>query len=121
MREPVLVEGPYFTPGHCMICGGNQGKMIDTCVDIPGDGRMYLCLKTCVPLIAKACRWLTPEQGDALLERLGEATTEMTEAKAELERERENRVVSLDDALRMIREAQPVTVGAPADTETEDY
>jgi hypothetical protein len=34
-----------------MICGGSYGSMIDTCVDIPGDGRMYICTHVCLPII----------------------------------------------------------------------
>jgi hypothetical protein len=51
MREPTLVPAAIFSPGSCMICGGNYGAMIDTCVDIPGDGRMYICTHVCLPLI----------------------------------------------------------------------
>jgi hypothetical protein len=35
-----------------MICGGNEGAMVDTGVDIPGDGRMYICTRWCAPRIA---------------------------------------------------------------------
>lgn len=52
MREITLLPGALFAPGHCMICGGSEGPMIDTCVDIPGDGRMYICVRLCAPLIA---------------------------------------------------------------------
>ena len=48
MRELTIVPGPVFAPGCCMVCGGNQGPMLDTGVDIPGDGRMYLCVRTCL-------------------------------------------------------------------------
>jgi hypothetical protein len=36
-----------------MICGGNEGEMIDTGVVIPGDGRMYICVRFCAPIIAE--------------------------------------------------------------------
>ena len=49
MREIGLVPGPIFAPGSCMICGGSYGEMIDTRVDIPGDGRMYICTHVCFP------------------------------------------------------------------------
>lgn len=51
MREPTLVPSAIFSPGGCMICGGSYGAMIDTRVDIPGDGRMYICTHVCLPLI----------------------------------------------------------------------
>jgi hypothetical protein len=34
-----------------MICGGAEGEMVDTGVDIPGDGRMYICVRWCAPRI----------------------------------------------------------------------
>jgi hypothetical protein len=49
MRELGLVPAPIFAPGCCFICGGNYGPMIDTRVDIPGDGRMYICTHVCFP------------------------------------------------------------------------
>src|SRR5262245_52876331 len=52
MRRPSLVPNAMFAPGMCMVCGGNEGEMIDTGVDIPGDGRMYLCVRYCAPYIA---------------------------------------------------------------------
>jgi len=51
MREPALVPSPIFAPGCCMICGGSYGAMIDTRVDIPGDGRMYICTHVCFPMM----------------------------------------------------------------------
>lgn len=42
-----------FAPGHCMICGGAEGEMIDTHVDF-GGYRHYICVRLCAPLIAKA-------------------------------------------------------------------
>ena len=52
MQRPSLVPSAIFAPGTCMICGGNEGQMVDTGVDIPGDGRMYLCVRYCAPFIA---------------------------------------------------------------------
>ena len=52
MRDLTIVPGPVFAPGCCMVCGGNQGPMLDTGVDIPGDGRMYLCVRTCLRIAA---------------------------------------------------------------------
>jgi hypothetical protein len=51
MRKPSLVPAAIYAPGTCMVCGNNYGAMVDTGVDIPGDGRMYLCTRMCVPLI----------------------------------------------------------------------
>jgi|SRR5262245_9236944 len=47
-----LVTHAQWTPGCCMICGRHLGEMIDTGIVIPGDGRMYLCVEHCVPIMA---------------------------------------------------------------------
>jgi hypothetical protein len=62
MRRPSLVPSAIFAPGTCMICGGNEGQMVDTGVDIPGDGRMYLCTRLCVPLIVALVGQAEPER-----------------------------------------------------------
>jgi hypothetical protein len=61
MREPDLVPSAIFAPGHCMVCGGNYGPMIDTRVDIPGDGRMYICTHVCLPMIIRRVHEQIPE------------------------------------------------------------
>jgi hypothetical protein len=62
MRLPSLVPGAIFAPGNCMICGGNEGQMVDTGVDIPGDGRMYICVRWCAPRIAGLLDERAPEE-----------------------------------------------------------
>lgn len=53
MIRPEKVPAAIFTPGHCMICGGHEGEMIDTKVDF-GQYRYYICMRMCVPLILEA-------------------------------------------------------------------
>ena len=61
MLHPNRVPNAMFSPGTCMICGGNEGEMIDTGVDIPADGRMYLCIRYCAPRIAALVERREPE------------------------------------------------------------
>src|SRR2546421_383469 len=42
MREAQLVPAPVFPPGTCFGCGGNEGPMVDTMVDVVGEGRIYV-------------------------------------------------------------------------------
>ena len=46
------VPGALFSPGHCFICGGHEGEMLDTKVDF-GNFRYYICVRMCAPMIAK--------------------------------------------------------------------
>jgi len=84
-----------------MICGGSYGAMIDTRVDIPGDGRMYICTHVCLPMIiglvegvevAQRCAAVTikgtPCQGKALENR------RYCVAHAKLEREAEEETLA---------------------------
>lgn len=55
MRAPQLVEVASLQPGQCFTCGGIAGPLVDTMVDLPIDGRVYICVATClVPMAALA-------------------------------------------------------------------
>jgi hypothetical protein len=79
-----------------MICGGNEGQMVDTGVDIPGDGRMYLCVRYCAPHIADLLQQREPEQRCAAMKANGQPCTakalsghEVCVAHLKVQRERE--------------------------------
>jgi hypothetical protein len=62
MRELRVIPAPIFAPGYCMVCGGIEGPVLDTGVDIPGDGRMYLCVRTCLRIAAAQAGFITPQE-----------------------------------------------------------
>ena len=49
--EPILVEGAIWPPGNCCMCTRNVGEMVDLGVMIPGVGRLYVCVRYCIPKI----------------------------------------------------------------------
>lgn len=47
MLDPILVETAILSPYSCVQCMGSIGPMLDTHIELPGHGRVYLC-KTCL-------------------------------------------------------------------------
>lgn len=80
MLEPRMVEGPVLSPGTCLICGGAAGRMLDTMVSKKPYGRVYVCERICLPLIARAAGYATPEQ----VHRWGVAVNDALVREAEL-------------------------------------
>lgn len=85
MRSPRMVSGPVLSPGKCFICGGGEGAMLDTMVDIVGDGRFYICERICLPQVAAAAGYVSPDEQEvhlAVAERaaLAEQVAELTAA-----------------------------------------
>lgn len=99
MREPGLVEAAEFSPGHCFVCGGNEGPFIDTRVDVLGDGRFYLCVKTCLAMSGRLAGYLPPEDADKLTTRLAVAAEREAELEQELAFERDHKTVSISELL----------------------
>ena len=58
MRDLRIVDYAAFAPGTCMVCGTHEGPFLDTGVDIVGDGRMYLCVRTCLRIAAEKALFL---------------------------------------------------------------
>jgi hypothetical protein len=101
MREPTIVNGPMFSPGFCHVCGRVEGKMVDTGVDVPGDGRTYICVDLCLPLMANRAGFLTPEQANRLGAEVGTLNAQVAELREELEFERDHKLLTVSDALAL--------------------
>jgi hypothetical protein len=101
MREPMIVEGPVFSPGHCHVCGRSGGPMVDTGVDVVGDGRTYICVEMCLPLMAGKAGYLTPAQADRAAKALAEAVETINQLEKDLEYEREHKLLTVSDALAL--------------------
>lgn len=113
--EPQLVPAAHFPPGHCFFCAGVEGPLIDTMVDLVGDGRIYVCVRTCLPLYARLAGWAAPEMVDGLAAAL-RASEGLTEAlQGELERERASKVVSVSDMLRLIERRDAAAIEGETD------
>lgn len=113
MLEPGLVEAAHLSPGQCFICGGNEGPMVDTRVDIAGDGRFYICTRLCLPMIGRCAGYLDPQTAGQIAEASEAVVARVAELEAELEREKASKVVSLDDALAIFEKRLAVAGKAP--------
>jgi hypothetical protein len=109
--EILIVDAAVLPPGMCHVCGRSQGAMVDTGVDVPGDGRTYLCVELCLTLAANQAGFLSPGQGEGLRDRLREASRSILNLEAELRWERENKLMTVSDALKMQSVGAGATMG----------
>jgi hypothetical protein len=79
----------------------DQSGFVDLLVDTPVNGRLYMCA-TCLFQAGRVMGMLNPEQSTKLTERLAAASDRVLELERELEQERGSKLVSLDDARRLI-------------------
>lgn len=92
-----------FTPSQCLACGTHKdpGGFVDLIVDRPPDGRRYLCAN-CVQAAARTLGHVGPEVVAEWKNRIAAATAERDALLAKLDEERENKVVKLNDVLRIV-------------------
>lgn len=64
MQDPELVDTAVLLPGNCYTCRTITGPFIDTRVEIPGDGRVYICVHTCLPTWARLAGFYPPEDAN---------------------------------------------------------
>lgn len=133
-----LVPHPQFTPTACVTCGSNRDPdgFIDLLVDTatmgfderdgapihdpagvkPTIGHLYLCC-TCLFQAANAGGCLTPQKRVEAQEAIATADATIARLQAELEVERSNKVVNLDQLSELIGKqvaAKPVKPKAAA-------
>lgn len=109
MRDAQLIDQPVFDPGKCFNCGTNEGPVIDTMIDIVGDGRIYICTRTCLPQWARIAGYLSPEAADDAATRLADAQEQITALTAEVEFERDHKIVSVTDMVKLVEERTATT------------
>lgn len=114
MREPRMVEAAIRPPGHCFICGGIEGRMVDTMVDVVGDGRFYICERICLPLIARAAGYATPAEVADWYGRIQELNGKADELGRLLEEAEDAKVVPLSEVVAALRKSQAKTAKAEA-------
>lgn len=106
MRAPQLVEVATLSPGQCFTCGTVQGPFVDTMVDLPIDGRVYLCRGTCVTPMAELFG-LGPVA--PLLERVADRDAQLEDALATVAMQRQ-----VIDAFGALKLSGTVTSKKPA-------
>jgi hypothetical protein len=102
LLEPQLVAEPVLFPSRCGICSRHRGAMIDTMIDDPGAGRLYVCVEVCLPFFANLAGYLAPDQAEELRERVAVAAETEVQLRADLEKANDKQLVSLADLERVI-------------------
>ena len=88
------VEHPVFAPSACL-CGSADGPLIDTRMEKPAVGRVYLCHR-CVHTAERALGGFDPRQRAKLEKKLDEALAEITMLRANLIAEQKITVSATD-------------------------
>lgn len=97
------VKSPFFTPTRCATCLSHKDKdgFVDLLVDTPINGRLYMCA-TCLYQAGRKMGMLDPESAERLGMVVQEVSAHAEYLTLELEREKENKVVSLKDARKLL-------------------
>ena len=113
MPEFGWVRAPVFNPTICTTCFTHSHKdgFVDLIAEDSAGRRLYMCA-SCVYTAGQKVGMLSPHQADALRRELAHAHENLLDAQAELEEEKDNRVVSLKDARTLVG-LTTVTVASP--------
>src|SRR4051812_41816794 len=101
MPEMQLVPAPVLAPGRCATRGRHDGAMVDLMIR-PDDPALspYLCV-TCSLEVGRLVGCLDPLQADELRAHYEAVTAEVDRLNDELEFERENKLMTVSDALAL--------------------
>lgn len=114
MKAALLVERPFLFPGRCAFCGRSNGPMIDTQLEDPGLGHVYVCTEVCLPAWAAL---IGLENVAELQARLDEQTGRNAELEQELGESRPIVDAVLDAVRRLddgLADAPDLDVATPA-------
>lgn len=101
MIPPNLLDQPVHLPGTCFFCRSHEGPVVDTQAEVPGEGRVYICTRICLPLFAGTAGYATPETRERLEERLADADLRISALENDLAWERNHKVVAVSDILKL--------------------
>ena len=109
------VQSPVFSPTRCVTCGTTQWKdgFVDTLVHMGGyisyepgaataEGRVYFCAN-CMECGGREVGMVDRRQADDMRQRLADAAAENSELPRQLEHEKNNKYLSLEDARKLLR------------------
>lgn len=101
MPDCTRVDSPAAPPTHCVWCNTHSDRQgfIDTGREIPGYGRIYICVTSCGNSVARAIGWASPEKQAATEETVSELRAELAQTQASLEEEKLNKVVPLAEVV----------------------
>lgn len=103
MPDFAWVQSAIFSPTCCATCMTHRdpGGFVDLLVDTPAAGRLYMCA-TCVERAGREVHMLSRGQADDLTGRLARQQQQIAALQDELEREKENKLVSLADVRTLV-------------------
>ena len=103
MPEFQWVKAPVFNPTTCSTCFTHSDKngFVDLIAEDSAGRRFYMCAN-CVYTAGQKMGMLSPHQGDELRRQLAHAHESILDLQAELEEEKDNKVVSLKDAKTLV-------------------
>lgn len=79
-----MMDAPVLFPGRCMTCGRSKGKMVDTQIDDPAIGNVYVCVDVCVPSFAALAGFVPAEALAEAQEKLAAANEAVVELEGQI-------------------------------------
>lgn len=118
MSEFKLVQHAMFSPTACAACGTHEGPFIDTEIDLPAYGHVYLCASRndtsgCIRQMARLDGMIESVTVIGTIQNLED---DLRVAREEIERERAHKVVPMAEVLTHISRSKR----RPADDESRD-
>ncbi len=97
--EFAWVKAPVFNPTICTTCFTHSHKdgFVDLIAEDSAGRRLYMCA-SCVYTAGQKVGMLSPHQGDELRRQLAHSHEDVLDLQAQLNEEKDNRVISLKDA-----------------------
>jgi len=107
MSEFRIVPHAVYSPTRCLTCGDHTGPFVDTHVEWPGWGHVYLCCPHegrpgCIGQIARLCGWSDPLAVEKLQTDIRNALDHIDSLEAELDKERSDKYVSVAEVRELI-------------------
>ena len=102
MLAMFIVDQPVLHPGCCYLCGRGTGQMVDTHKEEPDHGHVYVCVESCVDVLARLAGWTSPGEVTDVLDEVESLEAKVAGLEAELAAAVEDRVVSLKDVRKLV-------------------
>lgn len=109
MPDYQWVPTPVFTPTTCLGCNAHRHEdgFVDTLAEDAAGRRLYLCAE-CVRQAARKVGCYAPKEVADLKAEVAAANARAAELEDELAVERANKVVSLADVKKILKEGKPL-------------
>lgn len=72
-----ILDAPMAAPGHCAICGGSVGQMVDFGMNVEFYGVIYFCVENCMVELANAFEYHSPRQWKMMMNQIEDQRNEL--------------------------------------------